>query len=151
MPRTATPTHIKEKSGNPGKRKLNTNEPRPTGRPVRPTVMTSIAKKVWTRLVSAMPAEVYTGADSAVLAAYCEAVAAHQTATKLISAKDFEAVSAGSTGQAVVHPAYKLQADMARLIATLGQRLGLDPIARQQINANPAETAGKDPFADLVN
>lgn len=150
MPRTATPTAIKKKSGNPGKRPLNKAEPQPVGGPVRPTVMTTLARKVWTRLVGAMPREVYTGCDSAILAAYCEAVAAHQTATKLISGKGFEAIGTGSTGQQVIHPAYKLQADQARLIATLGQRLGLDPIARQNINAAPT-TNDEDPFAALVH
>lgn len=151
MPRTSTPTIIKEKAGNPGKRPLNKSEPQPSGNPVRPTVMTGAARKVWTRLVGAMPREVYTACDSALLAAYCEAVAAHATATKLIAGKDFEPIGTGSTGQQVIHPAYKLQADQARLIATLGQRLGLDPIARQSINTSPAQTDEGDPFASLIH
>ncbi|QDK32686.1 phage terminase small subunit P27 family [Sphingomonas sp. IC081] len=151
MPRTSTPTIIKEKAGNPGKRPLNRSEPQPSGGPIRPTVMTAAARKVWVRLIDAMPREVYTACDGALLAAYCEAVAAHQTATKLIAAKDFEAIGAGSTGQSVIHPAYKLQADQVRLIATLGQRLGLDPIARQAINSTPAQTDEGDPFASLIH
>lgn len=150
MPRTAAPTAIKEKSGNPGKRKLNKSEPQPVGGPVRPTVTTPAGRKIWTRLVASMPQEVYTACDSALLAAYSEAVAAHQTATKLIADRDFEAIGTGSTGQQVIHPAYKLQADQARLIATLGQRLGLDPIARQSINTAPASN-DEDPFAALVH
>lgn len=150
MPRTATPTSIKKLAGNPGKRALNSAEPQPSGGPVRPTVMTALARKVWTRLIGAMPRAVYTACDSSLLAAYCEAVAAHQTATKLIAAKDFEPIGTGSTGQSVIHPAYKLQADQARLIATLGQRLGLDPISRQNINAAPSAN-DEDPFASLVH
>jgi len=150
MPRTATPTSIKILSGNPGKRKLSKAEPQPAGAPARPTTMTATARKVWSRLIDAMPRDVYTTCDSALLAAYCEAVAAHQTATKLISAKDFQAIGTGSTGQQVIHPAYKLQADQARLIATLGQRLGLDPIACQGINTTP-QSAEEDPFAGLLN
>lgn len=151
MPRTATPTSIKERAGNPGKRALNKAEPQPVGSPVRPTIMTTAARKVWTRLIAAMPREVYTTCDSGLLAAYCEAVAAHATATKLIAAKDFEPIGTGSTGQQVIHPAYKLQADQARLIATLGQRLGLDPIARQSINTSPGQTDEGDPFASLIH
>ncbi|MBB4859456.1 P27 family predicted phage terminase small subunit [Novosphingobium chloroacetimidivorans] len=150
MPRTATPTAIKKLAGNPGKRALNKAEPQPSGVPSRPTTMTSAARKVWTRLIGAMPADVYTACDSALLAAYCEAVAAHQTATRLISDKNFEPIGTGSTGQQVIHPAYKLQADQARLIATLGQRLGLDPIARQSINSAPQGTE-EDSFKGLMN
>ncbi|MYL98421.1 hypothetical protein GR702_11665 [Novosphingobium sp. FGD1] len=53
---------------------------------MRPTIMTSAARKVWTRLIAAMPREVYTACDSALLAAYCEAVAAHSSATKIMLA-----------------------------------------------------------------
>ncbi|GEM_PF-5874695 len=101
------------------------------------------------RLVASMPVEVYTAADADILAAYCEAVSNHRTASKLIAAKNFEPMIPGSTGQLFVNPIYKLQSDQARLLKELGQRLGLDPIARQQIAADPAND--EDEFASLVH
>ncbi len=150
MPRTAVPTHIKKLAGNPGKRPINDTEPQPAGAPVPPKEMTRAAKDVWKRLVGSMPPEVYTGADTDILAAYCEAVSNWRAATKLIAARGFEPMVPGSTGQLVVNPVYRLQSDQARLIKEIGQRLGLDPIARQQINAD-TKTADTNPFADLVH
>ncbi|GFE77518.1 phage terminase small subunit P27 family [Novosphingobium sp. TCA1] len=149
MPNTAVPTHIKRLSGNPGKRPLNDKEPQPIGAPAAPKEMTKTAKEVWKRLVASMPVEVYTAADTHILAAYCEAVSNHRTATRMIAAKDFEPMIPGSTGQLTVNPIYKLQSDQARLIKELGQRLGLDPIARQQIASDPGDD--EDEFASLVH
>lgn len=148
MPRTKTPTAVKVRSGNPGKRKINKAEPQPKGRPTKPTIMTPMAKKVWDKLVAAMPEEVYTNADSALLAAYCEAVANHMHATSVI-AEGAPLMVPGSTGQEVLNPIYKHQEAQARLIVSIGQRLGLDPIARQSINAGESQEA--DPFAGLLN
>lgn len=151
MPNVAKPTRIKELSGNPSKRKINKREPKPKGGPVRPTVMTSGAKKVWDRLVKSMPEGVYTNADASLLASYCEAVSNHQSATAEICSSDFQMWVTGSTGQAVLNPIFKHQEAQARLIVSLGQRLGLDPIARQQINADDSGKQEDDPFAGLLN
>lgn len=148
MPRTATPTALKVKTGNPGKRKISKTEPKPKGGPTKPAVMSAGAKKVWDTLIKAMPTEVYTGADSALIHGYCEAVSNFQHATAAIAELTTMFVM-GSTGQEILNPLYAHQEKQARLIVTIGQRLGLDPIARQQINA---DSSGKDddPFAKFV-
>lgn len=131
MPAVATPTRIKKLSNNPGKRKIKP-EPEPTGLPVLPRVISPMAKQVWDRLSKSMPAGVYTTADSGTMAAYCEAVAMHDQLTAHIIENDL--MISGSTGQEVINPAIKERSNQARLIMQLGVRLGLDPIARQQIN-----------------
>lgn len=148
MPATKTPTRVKVLSGNPGKRAINKKEPKPKGTPSQPTIMTVMAKKVWLKLVGAMPEGVYTAADIHLLAAYCEAVANHQHATAAI-AEGAPLMVAGSTGQEVINPIFAHQEKQARLIVTIGQRLGLDPIARQQINGSDAPE--KDDFSGLIN
>ncbi len=142
MARPSKPTEIKLLSGNPCNRPLNLTEPRPTGGPVRPTVMTPAAKKIWAKLVTSMPDGIYTTADSHLLAAYCEAVAAHQRATRKIMDGADEIV--GSTGQTKISPWFKEQADSARLIVTIGAKLGLDPVSRQQINGG--EDSGRNVY-----
>mgnify|MGYP001572702240 CR=1 FL=1 len=149
MPRAATPTAIKIKTGNPGKRRINKAEPKPRGGPQKPAVMTAGAKKLWDRLIAAMPVEVYTGADSALLAAYCEAVNNHQHATAAIAEPDFQMFVVGSTGQDILNPIFAHQEKQARLIISIGQRLGLDPIARQQINSEGGDDSA-DPFSNFV-
>lgn len=135
-------------AGNPGKRKVNKAEPLIAGEPSPPTVMTPRAKTVWKRLVLAMPPGVYALTDSYVLAAYCEAVATHQLATDRITKGPHE--TTGSTGQTKLSHWFSVQADAARLIISLGAKLGLDPVSRQQLNSgNQAETDSE--FDGLIN
>jgi P27 family predicted phage terminase small subunit len=149
MPNIAKPAKVKELSGNPGKRALNKSEPKPTGLPSPPSVMTARAKTVWQRLVKSMPPGVYAATDSYQLAAYCEAVSVHQLATSKIAKGEVEVI--GSTGQTKQSHWFGLQADAARLMSTLGAKLGLDPISRQQINSADTGSQVDDEFGDLIH
>ncbi len=148
MGRLSKPSKIKELSGNPGKRKISKSEPRPFGTPQAPAGMSKPAQAVWQRLTVAMPAGVFTGADVFLLSAYCEAVAAHQTATRMIARQTNEVK--GSTGQAKPNPWFSEQRAAATQIAQLGAKLGLDPVSRQQINTDSTET-DTEGFGDLIN
>lgn len=133
MARIAKPTAVKELTGNPGKRPVNYREPKPVNAPVAPS-MSKSAKAIWTKLVGAMPAGVFTAVDSYVLAAYCEAVARHAYAVAKLEKGPKEVE--GSTGQLKLSPWFAEVSDSARLIATLGAKLGLDPVSRQHINTD---------------
>jgi P27 family predicted phage terminase small subunit len=148
MPNIRKPTKIKELSGNPGKRTLNKAEPKPSGLPSPPTVMSNRAKTVWKRLVLAMPPGVFTSTDSYLLAAYCEIVSTHQLATARIAGGEVEIT--GSTGQMKLSPWFAVQSDAASKMASLGAKLGLDPVSRQQINAENG-SQGDDEFGDLIH
>jgi P27 family predicted phage terminase small subunit len=132
MPATKTPTRVKVLSGNPGKRAINKKEPQPNGLPKQPPIMSEVAKKFWVEVVTSMPPGVYTTADSHLLASYCETAAMIQQLTAAII--EAPLVTTGSTGQDVVNPLIKQRADQQRLLVQTGQRLGLDPIARQAID-----------------
>lgn len=142
--RPAKPSAIKKLEGNPGKRALNKTEPVASGQPAPPKTMSKAAVAVWKRVVGSMPLGVWTGADENLLAAYCEAAALHHEAADTL--KTEPKVTIGSTGQAVVSPWVKIMADQARLMASLGARLGLDPLARQSINVAPEDDAPKSRF-----
>lgn len=135
--RPATPTVLKELSGNPGKRALNKREPKPTGTPTPPT-LTPEAAQVWKRLVSTSPSALYKAPDEFVIAAFCEAVAGHRVATLMIIEQGRYAT--GSTGQITVAPWVKDQADQARLVMAYASRLGLDPVARTSIMTSEEDT-----------
>lgn len=141
--RPPKPTHLKLIEGNRGKRPIKAGEPKPTGAPVAPKSLTKNAVAVWKRVLATMPLNVYTGADEHLLSAYCEAVARHREASEAL--KVYGLVSTGSTGQEVVSPWLKIQNDQARLIVTLGARLGLDPVARQAL-ATGDDTPAKGKF-----
>lgn len=139
---------MKIAAGNPGKRKINKNEPEPKGEPSQPVIMTAMAKKIWTRLVHSMPAGIFTNCDSALLAAYSEAVANHMQATSVIAA-GAPLMIKGSTGQEIVNPIFAHQEKQGRFIITAGQRLGLDPAARQSLTI--PESTEVDEFDGLIN
>ncbi len=137
MARPKKPTHLKLIEGNPGKRALNEREPKPKGGARAPTLMTPAAKKVWPKLVAAMPPGVFSAADSFILASYCEAVSQHQLATKMIA--ETPPTVEGSTGQTKISPWFAMQREAATQIAALGAKLGLDPISRQNISTSTGQ------------
>ncbi|WP_395444043.1 phage terminase small subunit P27 family [Caulobacter sp. UC70_42] len=100
--------------------------------------MTKAAAVVWKRLAGSMPAGVWTAADENLLTAYCEAVAMHAMASEALQTQPV--VMVRGTGALAVSPWVAIQSDKARLMASLGARLGLDPLARQAINAPPEES-----------
>lgn len=69
------PTHLKLITGNPGKRKLNKNEPKPTvSIPPVPDHHSDEAKVEWARIAVELNAvSLLTQVDRAALAAYCQA------------------------------------------------------------------------------
>lgn len=73
--RKPTPTNLKILYGNPGKRPLPQNEPKP--KPVAPKTpkhLNSVAKKEWKRVAAELePLGLLTIIDMAALAAYCVA------------------------------------------------------------------------------
>ncbi len=75
MARPRKPTVLKVLEGNPGKRPLPQNEPKPKSiAPKCPTHLDKIAKKEWRRVVKELePLGLVTQIDMAALAAYCQA------------------------------------------------------------------------------
>lgn len=146
----AKPSRLKELAGNPSKRAVNKREPKPAAGPSKtpPRDLSNGAKKVWKVLVSAMPAGVFTGCDLELLRAYCEAAAMHRLATEKLKKESL--MVEGSQGQPRPNPLIKVQVEQARAIATLGARLGLDPVSRQNIQADVAG-GGDDAFGGLLN
>ena len=75
--RKPTPTAIKELEGNPGKRPLNTKEPKPVKKaPSCPSGWNRKPKKEWRRLAKQMEQiGILTEVDMAAFAGYCQAYA----------------------------------------------------------------------------
>jgi len=146
MGRPSKPTELKALSGNPGKRPLNKHEPKPKGGAAQPLIMTAAAKKIWPKVVNSMPPGIFSAADSYILSAYCEAVAAHQLATKMLM--ETPPTVTGSTGQTKVSPWIAEQRNAAGTIVQLGAKLGLDPISRQNISTQGQ--ADDDGFGGLI-
>lgn len=103
---------------------------------------------IFDRVVLAMPKGVYSSVDSYLLCAYCEAVARHQYAVGKLNRGPKEVK--GSTGQIKLSPWFSEVSETARLIVTLGAKLGLDPVSRQHINTDMGGQS-TDEFDGLIN
>lgn len=74
--RRPKPTALKVLEGNAGKRKLNSDEPKPAGIPTCPSHLSKEARKEWKRISKELvTCGLLTSVDRAALAAYCSAYA----------------------------------------------------------------------------
>lgn len=141
--RKPTPTHLKLVRGNPGKRRLNENEPAPEiARPLPPQHLSDEAKVEWGRVIDELYAlGLMTGLDRAALAAYCQAYARWVRAESALAkmAERDELTHAlmikTSNGNAIQNPlvgtANKAMAEMVKYAV----EFGMTPSARSRVTA----------------
>lgn len=155
-----TPTKLKVLRGNPGKRKLPTNEPEPTpGAPSMPDWLSAEAKREWKRVVpELLKVGLLTVVDRAVLAAYCQAHAELVWATAEVERKGriVEVPVVNRVGDVVgeklrEHPAVRMQRDaFGRVKQFLGE-FGLSPSSRARLQSpTDAKPPEDDPLARLA-
>ena len=147
--RKPKPTALKRAEGNPGGRKLNDAEPKPTtpGLPERPDHLDAEAAKEWDRVAAQMPAGWIVQTDRAVLAAYCQAWGQHVEATRQMSKHGL--VVKSPSGYPIQNPylsiSKKALADTVRYAA----ELGFSPSSRSRISHDPPPPAGDADEFDL--
>lgn len=155
--RPAKPTHLKLIEGNPGKRKLNANEPKPEPElPLPPSFLSAEAKEEWWRVATELyQLKLLTGLDRAALAAFCQAYGRWQQAEEAIASLATRGMLGSglmiktTNGNFIQNPlvgtANKAMADMVRYAA----EFGMTPSARSGIDTSAAQpTASK--FAGLI-
>lgn len=155
--RKAVPTALKVLRGNPGKRPLNSDEPRVSSRiPSPPRHLTAEALEEWRRVVGALhEAGILSEIDRGTLSAYCQAygrwVAAEES---LKSAAAADPVSGGLTlttsyGNIVQNPLVGVSSKAAAAMVKYAAELGMTPAARSRIKATPPDE--EDPAEAYLN
>jgi len=144
-PRPETP-EMQALKGNPGKRKKRAASIRPSGDVYIPNYLDEDARECFEMIVSAMPPETYAATDAGGIAVYAAAWADHKRATEAL--KIAPALVAGSTGNLTVNPWFKIKNEAARIMMSMGDRLGLDPKARAALT--PQTEKPKSKFAGLI-
>ena len=130
------PTALKKLAGNPGKRALNPAEPKPPTPdrpPYAPRHLNDDAKKEWRRMVKVlMGMGLYTEADQAALAMYCQAWGRWIHAERMVE-EDGEVLVSSETGNYYQNPwfhvANKAWDQMLRMLG----RFGLSPADRARL------------------
>jgi P27 family predicted phage terminase small subunit len=145
--RKAKPTNLKLITGNPGRRPLNANEPKPKPEiPTPPSELSDDARIEWEYVAGQLYAVgCLTGIDRAALAAYCQAYGRWILAERALAemAKQ-DPVTAGlvvksAKGMSLQNPlvgtANKAMQDFVRYAA----EFGMTPSARSRIQAQAPE------------
>lgn len=125
--RKPKPTALKILQGNPGKRPLPRNEPKPHGKAEQPDWLTAGGRSVWEQYAPVVEGMgLLTDADADVFGRWCELAAEFRD--KLV---DMSA------------------AKMARM-DKLESRFGLDPVSRASLGMAAMKAEKKNPFGNLA-
>lgn len=134
--RPPKPTAIKELEGNPGKRPLNKNEPKPEKKaPKCPSWLEPDAKKEWRRLAKELEVMgLLTQVDMAAFAGYCQAYARWKEAEEFISKHG--SILKTSSGYIQQIPQVSIAQQNLKQMRNFCSELGLSPSARSRLNIN---------------
>lgn len=142
------PVALKVLEGNPGKRAINHDEPKPTPiAPPCPSWLMDEAKAEWDRVAPELERlGLLTRVDGAALAAYCQAYARWVEAEKDISLHGTTSVSLH--GMEVARPAVAMAQKSAQMVKAFAAEFGLTPSSRGRMALPPQDPGGNDDLLD---
>lgn len=145
------PTNLRILHGD-RKDRINLDEPpAPDGRPERPYDMAADVGEVWDYTVRQLEGmTIASPADRDALAVFCEAVALHRRASKMLAdssvlVRTQRGRGAGAGTGLMRNPLLQVQRDAAATIRAYAQEFGLTPAARSEIVAGGTSSHGLGP------
>lgn len=143
------PTRLKVLEGNPGKRALPKNEPRPElGAPDMPEWLPEDAKAEWHRVAPELSRlGLLAKIDGSSLAAYCEAYSRWKRAVEQYNKEGHTFITAA--GYVAQHPAVGIANKAMAEMLKFGREFGLTPSSRGRMNL-PGEQPEADPMEKLL-
>lgn len=136
--------------GNPGKRVIEESGIEALGEPFVPEHLADDARGCIEVIKASMPSGIYSALDSFLLSAFGSAWALHKLAAHKINDPDFQhVITVGENGAEAQSPWLAILNKQAALMATLGDRLGLDPKSRAALKL-PGAKQRKSKFAGLL-
>ena len=132
--RRPKPTRLKVLTGNPGKRPLNENEPRPEAAvPDCPIELGPVAQQEWNRLVGELSdLKLLTNLDRAALAAYCGAYALWAEATQAI--QKYGTMVKSPSGYPIQSPYVSIANRQTEIMMRIASEFGFTPASRSRIS-----------------
>ncbi|KOA21155.1 phage terminase, small subunit [Clostridium homopropionicum DSM 5847] len=148
--RKPKPTAIKVLEGNPGKRPLNQNEPKPEKKaPKCPTWLETEAKKEWRRMSKTLEAiGVLTQVDASAFAGYCQAYARWKEAEEFLSKHG--TIFKTPSGYIQQVPQVSIAQTYLKIMKDFCSEFGLTPAARSRIAVSTIEGSSEDPMEDIL-
>ena len=141
--RKPKPTAVKVLEGNPGKRSLNTNEPK------RPAWLEDEAKKEWKRMAKQMEQlGILTEIDMAAFAGYCQAYARWKEAEEFITQHGTIVKTPSGYWQQV--PQVSIAQTYLKIMNKFCEQFGLTPSARSRIVTDNGDDKESDAMELLL-
>lgn len=148
--RKPTPTAVKVLEGNPGKRSLNTQEPKPEKKAPRcPAWLEDEAKKEWKRMAKQLEQlGILTEIDMAAFAGYCQAYARWKEAEEFIT--QHGAIVKTPSGYWQQVPQVSIAQTYLKIMNRFCEQFGLTPSSRSRIVADTGEDKESDAMELLL-
>lgn len=148
--RKPKPTTVKMLEGNPGKRNVNTSEPKPEKKAPRcPGWLEEEAKKEWKRIAKQLEQlGILTEIDMAAFAGYCQAYARWKEAEEYIS--EHGAVMKAPSGYCQQVPQVSIAQTYLKIMNRFCEQFGLTPSARSRIVTDSGDSKGSDAMELLL-
>lgn len=143
-------TVVAKLEGNPGKRALAPAGLTAEGEPFIPDDLNNHAIECIEMIKRMMPPGVYGQIDGFALSAFATAYAWHRYFRHAMNDPDFKPLVKGSQGQQRAHPYFKLLQNQSAIMMSWGDRLGLDPKARQAITGHIKPQKPMSKFGGLI-
>jgi P27 family predicted phage terminase small subunit len=130
------PTALKELAGNPGKRALNNQEPKPASEiPVCPPHLKGVARTEWTRITKELHAlGILSLVDRAALVAYCTAWADYVQACKKVEKEGAVAIS--DKGGMYQNPWVGIKNSSMDRLVRISSEFGMTPASRTRVKVD---------------
>lgn len=148
--RKPTPTKVKERRGNPGKRKLNKDEPEfsPFNENTPPpSQLNTDGKKMWVFILKELLSQgVLLQTDLEVVTNYCIAYQNRNRACKDV--EKYGTFVENGNGGLSKNPAFTVLNEALKQMTTFGALLGLDPSSRQRL-IGKVDEQNHNSFAEL--
>ena len=148
--RKPKPTALKVLEGNPGKRPLNENEPKPENKAPRcPSWLEQEAKNEWRRMSKTLEAMgLLTLVDKAAFAGYCQAYARWKEAEEFLSKHG--TIFKTPSGYIQQVPQVSIAQTYLKVMKDFCSEFGLTPAARTRISVDIEAAKPDDPMEKLL-
>lgn len=149
MGRKPKPTALKLLDGNPGKRPIAPDEPRPiVEAPLCPEHLTAEARTEWDRIVpQLLKLGLLTQVDAVSLAAYCVLYARWCDAERKVTEGG---MVVESYGQTLPNPHLSIANNTLKLLHSFASEFGLTPASRTKVRAQPTTPAKVSKWAGIL-
>jgi P27 family predicted phage terminase small subunit len=139
---------LKVVTGNPGHRKLNREEPEPSGDLIEPPGWFSDRQRVlWGQAIRDAPPGLLRLLDSSVLEVFIVAKSVHEEAA--LKVEKFGAVVKGMDGEHMRSPYVGILNQQSAVMLKCVAELGFSPSSRSRVKVSGGKK-GESPFADLI-